>query len=73
MAEALDWLCATDYGSQQTDNLEKRHPGTGQWLLESAELRRFLDEERQTLLCTGLPGAGTTRVRTTGVLAFLSR
>lgn len=73
MAEALDWLCATDYGSQQTDNLEKRHPGTGQWLLESAELQRFLDEDRQTLLCTGMPGAGKTILASIVVDHLLTR
>ncbi|GAB1213098.1 hypothetical protein ATERTT37_002247 [Aspergillus terreus] len=56
----LDWLTPTNYGAQQTDNLRRRQPGTGQWLLDSAEFRHWVNAESQTLFCPGIPGAGKT-------------
>jgi len=56
----LDWLTKTDYGPQQNDYIKRRQPGTGQWLLDSAEFQTWLKTERQTLFCPGIPGAGKT-------------
>ncbi|KAG2416038.1 hypothetical protein HFD88_007230 [Aspergillus terreus] len=56
----LDWLTTTNYGAQQTDNLRRRQPGTGKWLLNSAEFRHWVNAENQTLFCPGIPGAGKT-------------
>lgn len=58
--EVLDWLTLVDYGPQQSDYIRRRQPGTGQWLLESAEYRDWLKSNRQTLFCPGIPGAGKT-------------
>jgi hypothetical protein len=33
----LDWLTPINYDPQQSDYLKRRQPGTGQWLLDSAE------------------------------------
>src|SRR3954467_1739118 len=55
----LDWL-AKDYGSQQTDYIKLRQPGTGQWLLNSSEFQTWLKTDNQTLFCPGIPGAGKT-------------
>jgi Cdc6-like AAA superfamily ATPase len=38
----------------------RRQPGTGQWLLDSAEFRALLESDKQTLFCPGIPGAGKT-------------
>ena len=58
--EILDWIAPADYGSQQTDYFARRQPGTGQWLLNSAEYQSWLDIKGQTLFCPGIPGAGKT-------------
>jgi Cdc6-like AAA superfamily ATPase len=56
----LDWLTPVNYGSQQSDNLRRRHTGTGQWLLDSAEYQTWLNTDKLTLFCPGIPGAGKT-------------
>jgi NACHT domain len=56
----LDWLTPIDYASQQNDYLIRRQPGTGQWLLDSAEYQTWLKTDKQTLFCPGIPGAGKT-------------
>lgn len=37
-----------------------RAPGSGKWLLESAEYQAWLKVDKQTLICPGIPGAGKT-------------
>ncbi|WZH50422.1 PNP_UDP_1 domain-containing protein [Fusarium acuminatum] len=56
----LDWLTPVNYGSQQSDYFGNRQEGTGQWFLESAEYREWLDADGKTLFCPGIPGAGKT-------------
>lgn len=56
----LDWLTPIDYASQQSDYLKRRQPGTGQWLLDLAEYQAWLNTDKQTLFCPGIPGAGKT-------------
>ncbi|KAL6692003.1 hypothetical protein J3F84DRAFT_403077 [Trichoderma pleuroticola] len=59
-ADILNWLTNIDYGPQQSDNLQRRQPGTGQWLLDSTEYSTWLKTDKQTLFCPGIPGAGKT-------------
>jgi hypothetical protein len=56
----LDWLTPIDYTFQQTDFINRRQVGTGQWLLDSAEFKTWVEAEKQTLFCPGIPGAGKT-------------
>jgi hypothetical protein len=56
----LTWLSSTDFGRQQTDNLRKWQPGTVQWLLDSREYQKWVQEKGQILFCPGIPGAGKT-------------
>ncbi|KAH6714520.1 hypothetical protein BKA61DRAFT_550129, partial [Leptodontidium sp. MPI-SDFR-AT-0119] len=56
----LDWLTPVNYGPQQSDFINRRQPGTGQWLLESEEFQTWLNSDQQTLFCPGIPGAGKT-------------
>lgn len=56
----LNWLTIVDYGSNQSDILGRREPGTGQWLLDSAEYQSWLSREETVLFCPGIPGAGKT-------------
>jgi hypothetical protein len=56
----LDWLTPIDYAAQQSDFIGRRQEGTGQWLLESAEFHVWVETNKQTLFCPGIPGAGKT-------------
>ena len=59
--EMLPRICPIDPSEQQHKAFNMRREGTGKWFLES---ERFLgwvaNEKKQTLLCTGVPGAGKT-------------
>jgi hypothetical protein len=39
---------------------ERKHGGVGQWLLSSNEFQGWLNQNKQTLFCPGIPGAGKT-------------
>jgi hypothetical protein len=54
------WLTPIDHAPQQSDYIGRRQPGTGQWLLDSAEYQAWLKTDKQTLFCPGIPGAGKT-------------
>ena len=56
----LNWLTPINYASQQNDFITRRQQGTGQWLLDSEEFQSWLNTNRQTLFCPGIPGAGKT-------------
>ena len=56
----LDWLTTIDYATQQSDFINRRQAGTGQWLLDSMEFQEWLEANQQTLFCPGIPGAGKT-------------
>jgi Cdc6-like AAA superfamily ATPase len=56
----LDWLTPIDYASQQNDFITRQQEGTGQWLLDSVEFKAWVQTEKQTLFCPGIPGAGKT-------------
>ena len=58
--EILNWLTPIDYAPQQNDFIGRREAGTGQWLLDSAEFQAWLQMDKQTLFCPGIPGAGKT-------------
>ncbi|KAF5506983.1 hypothetical protein CGCA056_v013023 [Colletotrichum aenigma] len=58
--QILNWITPIDFAAQQIDNLERRQEGTGQWLLESPEFQNWIKEDRKTLFCPGIPGAGKT-------------
>ncbi|GAB1313418.1 hypothetical protein MFIFM68171_03628 [Madurella fahalii] len=58
--EILEWLTPVTFGPQHSDYLGRRQPGTGQWLLDTAEFKTWLKTEKQTLFCPGIPGSGKT-------------
>ena len=58
--DILAWLTPIDYIPQQNDFLSRRQAGTGQWLLDSTEFQTWLETDKQTLFCPGIPGAGKT-------------
>jgi Cdc6-like AAA superfamily ATPase len=56
----LNWLTPVDMSTQQKDFINRRHEGTGLWLLDSKEFNSWVDRSKQTLFCPGMPGAGKT-------------
>jgi hypothetical protein len=56
----LEWLSPVNYATQQCDYISRRRAGTGQWMLDSAEFQVWIETEKQTLFCPGIPGAGKT-------------
>jgi Cdc6-like AAA superfamily ATPase len=56
----LEWLTPIDYANQQSDFISRRQEGTGQWLLNSDKFRHWVGQNKQTLFCPGIPGAGKT-------------
>ncbi|KAF3393739.1 putative ankyrin repeat protein [Penicillium rolfsii] len=58
--DILNWLTPVNYGSDQSDNLRRGQEGTGQWLLDSTEYQTWLNADKETLFCPGIPGAGKT-------------
>jgi hypothetical protein len=56
----LDWITPIDYAPQLNDFIARRQAGTGQWLLDSTEYRTWVETNKQTLFCLGIPGAGKT-------------
>ncbi|KAJ3486515.1 hypothetical protein NLG97_g6599 [Lecanicillium saksenae] len=73
--EILDWLTPMpiDYGSQYSNLLKIRQPGTGQWLLDSAQYQTWLGTPKQTLFCPGIPGAGKTILTSIVIESLRSR
>jgi Cdc6-like AAA superfamily ATPase len=67
-----DWLTPVDHGLQHSDYFNSRQPGTGQWLLDSVEFQTWLESDKQTLFCPGIPGAGKT-ILTSIVIEELTR
>ena len=55
----LDWITLINYGPQHNDFINRRHAGTGEWLLKSLEFKEWI-ETGKTLFCPGMPGAGKT-------------
>jgi hypothetical protein len=66
----LNWLTPIDFATQQSDFITRREPGTGQWLLESAEFQAWVKSDQQVLFCPGIPGAGKT-ILTSIVIDYL--
>ncbi|PQE15529.1 ankyrin repeat protein [Rutstroemia sp. NJR-2017a WRK4] len=58
--KVLDWLTEVDYAVRQSDVIARRQAGTGQWFLDSPEFNTWVETEKKTLFCPGIPGAGKT-------------
>ena len=52
--DLLDWLSPLEFFSKQIDTLSRRQQGTGRWLLESNEFRRWLEDAGRVLWCPGI-------------------
>ncbi|KAI1331250.1 ankyrin repeat-containing domain protein [Xylariaceae sp. FL0255] len=69
----LDWITPIDYSTQQCDFINRRQEGTGKWLLSSAEFQTWISNDKQTLFCPGIPGAGKTILTSIIVNDLLTR
>ncbi|KAL4755848.1 Pfs, NACHT and Ankyrin domain protein [Aspergillus foveolatus] len=58
--EIAQWLSDLDFGLRHNDIRCRRQPGTGQWLLESAEFSAWMGSSQNLVFCSGMPGAGKT-------------
>ncbi|KID73904.1 hypothetical protein MBR_06628, partial [Metarhizium brunneum ARSEF 3297] len=59
--DILDLIMSSPtYEDQHKDILKQRHPGTGQWFLESPEFTKWLRGVCRNLYCSGTPGTGKT-------------
>lgn len=48
------WLTQLDFKSRQHDTFSRREEGTGEWLLESREFKRWVENPGKTLWCPGI-------------------
>ncbi|RPA71142.1 hypothetical protein BJ508DRAFT_232451 [Ascobolus immersus RN42] len=60
--EIENWLGSLDYSTIQQEKVEKRAPGTGEWILEEpnyvAWKSRASESNKKVLWCHGVPGVG---------------
>lgn len=55
-----DWLSPIDFRSRQQEILKGAQAGTRQWLFDSEKFQNWMNVDRGTLWCPGIPGAGKT-------------
>lgn len=67
----LEWISPTNYPAQQSDIINRRQKGTGQWFLDSLEVAKWRSEAKATLFCPGIPGAGKTMVAAIAIDSLL--
>lgn len=65
--DILEWISPIDFASQQADSLNRREKGTTGWFIETPEFNAWTRGEKQTLYCTGMPGAGKTIIAATAI------
>ncbi|SPN99608.1 uncharacterized protein DNG_02460 [Cephalotrichum gorgonifer] len=58
----LKWFAPKEYyGTERSEILNRRQPGTGQWFIDSPEYQAWLaGHNGNGLFCHGIPGAGKT-------------
>ncbi|KAI0889747.1 uncharacterized protein GGS22DRAFT_194104 [Annulohypoxylon maeteangense] len=61
----VTWLSAPDPSTNLNRALDHHHPGTGSWLLDSAEYLSWITRENSILWLNGIPGCGKTVLSST--------
>ncbi|KAK8186898.1 ankyrin repeat-containing domain protein [Phyllosticta capitalensis] len=61
----LSWLAAPDPSKNYRESLRKRHPGSGQWFLQSSEYSDWKTRPNSFLWLHGIPGCGKTILSST--------
>ncbi|SPO07532.1 uncharacterized protein DNG_10226 [Cephalotrichum gorgonifer] len=72
----LSWLSrltSENHATRHNDVLSLRQPGTGRWLLECTKFKTWLENEKETLFCPGIPGAGKTILTSIVIEELLDR
>ncbi|KFA80630.1 hypothetical protein S40288_07540 [Stachybotrys chartarum IBT 40288] len=69
----LEWLSPIDYAAEQNDNVGRRQPGTGEWLLTSDEFNSWVQSPGRTMFCPGIPGAGKTILASMAIQSVAER
>ncbi|KAL8921943.1 MAG: hypothetical protein Q9172_003757 [Xanthocarpia lactea] len=54
----LAWFSPLNFFNTQQDLFARREEGTGQWLIDSTEFRKWTSGMDRILCCPGIPGAG---------------
>ncbi|KAL9100680.1 MAG: hypothetical protein Q9163_003967 [Psora crenata] len=67
----LDWLKAPDATKEHNEACEKKHPGTGTWLVKSSQFSRWLTEENSIMWLNGFAGSGKSVLCSTAILFAL--
>ncbi|KAF7345837.1 ANK-REP-REGION domain-containing protein [Mycena venus] len=58
--EIIQWASPLNFFLRQEDILRTRQPGTGEWFLQDAQVKKWKEGEIWALWCRGMPGAGKT-------------
>lgn len=63
----LDWVSGLDFAATQASLSERQVPRTGQWFLNLATVKWWMETDnhepdKPALLCQGIPGAGKTQL-----------
>jgi ankyrin repeat protein len=77
MAEIKDWLCPTDSdppASEYQKHINSYVPGTGEWILDTDQYRRWREADDQgALWIRGIPGSGKSVVAARFIQKFLAQ
>ncbi|KAL9105147.1 MAG: hypothetical protein Q9187_008807 [Circinaria calcarea] len=60
LQQVAKWLSPLDFKINQSYYVQKRQQGTGEWLLKSAEFETWMQGNRETMWCPGIPSATIT-------------
>lgn len=60
LRKITSWLSPVDFRSRYQEILKGAQAGTRQWLFDSEKFRSWVDTDRGTLWCSGIPSAGKT-------------
>jgi hypothetical protein len=70
LKDALNWISALNFRTQQAGFRSRIEQDTGKWLLQTPEFSKWIKESKQTLFCPGIPGAGKTMIAS-GVIHYI--
>lgn len=59
-SDILNWISSNDFPERQSDVINRRQRGTGEWFLDAPQFTDWAHGSNQTLFCPGIPGAGKT-------------
>jgi Cdc6-like AAA superfamily ATPase len=60
MNTIVNYFSPVSFSEKQNEIFSQRHPGTGQWFIDSPEFQEWLRSPGATLWCPGAPGSGKT-------------